>query len=142
MLWISTLLAMFFALALSLPICAAQCCKVYSDPLTKTIRKHWMPPKGNESHKVLVRFAIDSSGHLLWVRLKRSSGRSICDHAAIQAVETAAPFPPLPSGAPARVTIEFLFEYNVFCGTPKRSPITVVEHVSDDPVPDCCRQHL
>jgi TonB family protein len=50
------------------------------------------------------------------LRLANSSGVTAADEAALKAIETAAPFHPLPAGAPADVDIEFTFDYNVFNG--------------------------
>ena len=48
---------------------------------------------------VAVAFQVDSSGNLVGIQVQHSSGFATVDAAAIAAVESAAPFPPPPSGA-------------------------------------------
>jgi len=84
--------------------------------LQRRIKKHWFPPKGNESKRVVVVFKVHSGGELSQLRLDHSSGVAIADQAALKAVEDAAPFRPLPAGAPDAVDIQFTFDYNVFTG--------------------------
>jgi TonB family protein len=50
------------------------------------------------------------------LKLQKSSGTAIADTAALSAAQDAAPFAPLPSGAPENVDIQFTFDYNVFSG--------------------------
>lgn len=47
---------------------------------------------------VQVTFALDSQGHLLWVKLAQSSGDAGLDAAALMSVRAAAPFQPAPAG--------------------------------------------
>lgn len=88
----------------------------YMADLQRRIKKHWFPPKGNESKRVVVIFKIHSGGELSGLRLDHSSGVAIADNAALKAVDDAAPFRPLPTGAPDSVDIQFTFDYNVFTG--------------------------
>jgi len=89
----------------------------YVQEMTRRIKKAWFPPKGNESKRITVKFKIKRSGDVRSIRLIESSGLSIADNAAIAAVEQAAPFPPLPTGADDEISIKFTFDYNVFNGT-------------------------
>jgi TonB family protein len=88
----------------------------YMADLQRRIKKHWFPPKGNESKRVVVVFKVHSGGELSGLHLDHSSGVAIADNAALKAVEDAAPFRPLPAGAPDAVDIQFTFDYNVFTG--------------------------
>lgn len=88
----------------------------YMADLQRRIKKHWFPPKGNESKRVVVVFKVHSGGELSNLHLDHSSGVAIADNAALKAVEDAAPFRPLPAGAPDAVDIQFTFDYNVFTG--------------------------
>ncbi len=49
--------------------------------------------------------------------MSTSSGDKILDGACLNAVKNASPFRPLPPGAPAKVDINFTFNYNVFKGS-------------------------
>ncbi len=88
----------------------------YMADLQRRIKRAWFPPKGQESRRVVVIFKIHSDGSLSHLRLDHTSGMAIADQAALKAVENAAPFRPLPSGAPTDVDIQFTFDYNVFGG--------------------------
>lgn len=84
--------------------------------LQRRIKRAWFPPKGNESKRVVVVFKVHTNGTMSNLRLVRGSGVSIADNAALKAVKNAAPFRPLPKGAPPDVDIQFTFDYNVFKG--------------------------
>jgi len=88
----------------------------YLADMQRRIKKAWFPPKGNESKRISLKFKISKSGEVSRIRLVESSGLQIADAAAITAIETAAPFAPLPAGAPDQVEIKFTFDYNVFNG--------------------------
>lgn len=88
----------------------------YMADLQRRIKRAWFPPKGNESKRVMVVFKIHRGGELSHLRIDRGSGVAIADQAALKAVENAAPFRPLPAGAPEDVDIQFTFDYNVFGG--------------------------
>lgn len=59
-----------------------------------------------EEGRVVVAFTLESSGALVAVHIKQSSGSERLDEAALQAVRDAAPFPPFPEGS-ARQRWEF-----------------------------------
>jgi TonB family protein len=84
--------------------------------LQRRIKRAWFPPKGNESKRVVVVFKVHANGTMSNLRLVTSSGAAIADQAALKAIENAAPFRPLPDGAPTDVDIQFTFDYNVFAG--------------------------
>ncbi|MCA9818646.1 MAG: TonB C-terminal domain-containing protein, partial [Cyanobacteria bacterium HKST-UBA01] len=86
----------------------------YMADLQRRIKRAWFPPKGNESKRVMVVFKVHRNGTMSNLRLARSSGLAIADQAALKAVTNAAPFRPLPAGAPDDVDIQFTFDYNVF----------------------------
>src|SRR5262249_7067169 len=88
----------------------------YMADLQRRIKRAWFPPKGTESRRVMVVFKVHRGGELSHLRLERSAGIAIADQAALKAVENAAPFRPLPAGAPDDVDIQFTFDYNVFGG--------------------------
>jgi TonB family protein len=89
----------------------------YMDAVQKRIKKKWFPPKGEESKRLVVTFNIRKNGQMTGMKLKKSSGVSIADDAAMQAVQDAAPFDPLPAGITEdSIEINFTFDYNVFGG--------------------------
>lgn len=88
----------------------------YMADLQRRIMRAWFPTKGEESKRVVVVFKIHRGGELSHLRLDRSSGTTIADQAGLKAIVNAAPFRPLPDGAPEDVDIQFTFDYNVFGG--------------------------
>lgn len=86
----------------------------YMADLQRRIKRAWFPPKGSESKRVMVVFKVHRNGTMSDLRLTKGSGDKAADQAAKKAVENAAPFRPLPKGAPPDVDIQFTFDYNVF----------------------------
>ena len=73
----------------------------------RRIKRAWFPPKGHENDIPVVTFTVHKGGDISALRLKKSSGVTISDEAALQAVENAAPFRPLPIGGPETVDVEW-----------------------------------
>lgn len=84
--------------------------------LQRRIKQAWFPPKDTESLRIKVQFVAHKNGSMGNLRLIKSSGNALADQAALRAVQNAAPFKPLPEGAPPSVDIEFTFDYNVYRG--------------------------
>ncbi|MBX9689706.1 MAG: TonB family protein [Candidatus Obscuribacterales bacterium] len=82
--------------------------------LQRKIKRSWFPPKEYQSRRVKVLFKVHQNGQLSNLRVTQSSDVAVADQAALNAVESAAPFRHLPDGAPENVDIEFTFDYNVF----------------------------
>ncbi len=83
----------------------------YMAELQRRIKKSWSPPETDTFKQVIVIFKLKGDGALLKLRLDTTSGSISADTAALRAVEKAAPFQPLPDGAPPTVDIEFTFDY-------------------------------
>ncbi len=88
----------------------------YMADLQRRIKRSWFPPPNTMSRRVVVLFKIHQDGELSDLRIERSSSLPNCDNAALKAVESAAPFRPLPAGQKGPVDIQFTFDYNVFNG--------------------------
>jgi len=91
----------------------------YMADLQRRIKQSWFPTKDDVTRRVIVFFKIHKYGELSDLRLdsKHPSGSDKADRAALKAVENAAPFRQLPSGAQENVDIQFTFDYTVFSGT-------------------------
>lgn len=90
----------------------------YMRELQRRIKMNWDPPKGNESKRVVLLFKIAKDGRLLSCSVYKSSGLPSCDKAAINAVQSTAPFRPLPAEYKgSSIDIQFTFDYNVFGAT-------------------------
>lgn len=86
----------------------------YMRDLEQRIKRNWFPPKGDSSKRVVITFEIAKDGRLLSKRIAKSSGVPLADQAAMKAIESTAPFRPLPPEFKgAKVPIEFTFDYNV-----------------------------
>lgn len=87
----------------------------YMRELQRSIKQNWNPPKGNSSRRIVVLFKVAKDGKLLALKIYKSSGNIMADRAALKAVETTAPFRPLPEKFKGKsVDIQFTFDYNVF----------------------------
>lgn len=84
---------------------------VYMRELQNRIMWTWFPPKGYESKRVVVTFDIDKFGAFSDLKVKETSGSAVADDAAFAAVSKAAPFRPLPGWAPAKIKMEYTFDY-------------------------------
>lgn len=91
---------------------------VYYADLQRRLKKHWFPPRGVEFKSVVVLFKVHAQGELSDLRIGQSSGVALVDNAALKAVEDAAPFRPLPIGAPENVDIKFEFPTSAWLGGP------------------------
>ena len=96
----------------------------YMAEVQRKIKHAWFPPKTNESKRFIVVFKVHSDGSVTNIRLVSSSGIKVADQAGLSAVRNAAPFSPLPKGAPADVDIQFTFDYNVFKSKDKSAQVT------------------
>lgn len=87
----------------------------YMRELQRQIKKNWNPPKGNESKRVVLMFKIAKDGRLLSCFVHKSSDDPETDKAALDALQKAMPFKPLPSEFKgSSVDILFTFDYNVW----------------------------
>ncbi|MFN8654927.1 MAG: TonB family protein [Candidatus Obscuribacterales bacterium] len=81
------------------------------------ISSHWNLDRDrtDATDRVVVGFTIDDQGQVSKVHLDRSSENATTDEAALQAVQAAAPFPPLPEGVAQGLDVQFEFQYSVVC---------------------------
>lgn len=87
----------------------------YMRELQRRIKMNWSPPRGNENKQVVVLLKIAKDGRLLSCSIFKSSGVSKLDNAALNAVNLAAPFRPLPPEYKSQsLDIQFTFDYG-FC---------------------------
>lgn len=92
------------------PISAGVDFKGYNADLRRRIKKHWFPPKGNDSAHIVLTFKVTESGNVSKLIVDQSCGDKAADNAALRAVEDAAPFRPLPPGVPADVDVRMTFD--------------------------------
>jgi len=87
----------------------------YANLIIERIKGKWFIPsnlRNAQGHTTVV-FFIDKDGRFTDARIVMSSGSSSLDLAALNAVMSSNPFPPLPKGFPGeRVGAKFIFSYN------------------------------
>ncbi|MDF5710321.1 MAG: TonB family protein [Nostoc sp. S4] len=87
----------------------------YLNQLQQQVRQQWLPGLSQSSRRTVLHFSINRSGKLSNLQLAETSGFSVTDQAAINAIQRAAPFAPLPTGYPNNyIHIQFTFNINVY----------------------------
>jgi TonB family protein len=98
--------------------------QAYFSKVREKIKATWTYPsaageRGIEG-EVVVEFRIAKDGHLESTAVRRSSGATILDEYSIRAVQTAAPFPPVPDDvAKETLTIDSTFRYSLRSAAPR-----------------------
>jgi protein TonB len=84
----------------------------YRGSVRKALERSKVYPHSRRSGTVLVKFTVGPSGQLLSRVVEKSSGNKLLDEAAIDAIERAAPFPPMPkeiAGEPIEMKVPYHF---------------------------------
>lgn len=82
----------------------------YKTYLQRRVMRNYYPPKCSSPGPTEVAFSIERNGGVTCVRLKKSSGCPLYDRAALEAVERAVPYKPLPEErANLNVAVDFNF---------------------------------
>ncbi len=68
----------------------------YLDQMVGRIRSHWVRPVIGGDISAVIHFRIHENGRVSGARIERSSGYGAFDLAALKAVKSASPLPPLP----------------------------------------------
>ncbi|MBF0110974.1 MAG: energy transducer TonB [Magnetococcales bacterium] len=89
---------------------------VYFARLKEQIEQGWIYPEQAKSERLAgslrLKFTIDHAGHLVSLKILRSSGVTILDESALKAIRATAPFAPLPrEWQLERVHVTTTFEY-------------------------------
>jgi TonB family protein len=88
--------------------------------LERRIKKHWAPPRGSDSRKVMLLFYLARDGKLVKIETRKTSGDEETDRAAVNAVIASTPFIPFPPQVKEDILpVEFTFDYNVL--NPKKT---------------------
>jgi len=98
--------------------------QAYFSKVREKIRATWIYPSAAGGRgiqgEVLVEFRIAKDGRLESVQVRRSSGATILDDYSVRAVQTAAPFPPVPDDvAKEALTVESTFRYVLSSDPPR-----------------------
>jgi periplasmic protein TonB len=91
---------------------AATARRAYYGTLSKVLERNKVNPRSRLAGTVLVRFTVGPTGELLSRAVEKSSGSKLLDQAAMEALDRAAPFPPIPTelaGTPVELQVPFKF---------------------------------
>jgi len=87
----------------------------YLNQLQQRVKQQWLPEVSQSSRRTVLNFTINRSGQLSNLQLAQTSGFSLTDQAALNAIQRAAPFAPLPTGYTSNhIDIQFTFNINVY----------------------------
>lgn len=105
----------------------------YMAKVQRRITRKWRPPLSDYSTKVVVNYIIKKNGDLGKYSITESSGNSRMDVSATEALQKAAPFPPLPSGYNEdTLEVKFTFDYNVYKNKSEKKGIEDLEDDDDE----------
>ncbi|WP_143842178.1 TonB family protein, partial [Nostoc sp. 106C] len=86
----------------------------YLNQLQQRVKQQWLPGLSQSSRRTVLNFSVNRSGQLSNLQLAQTSGFSVTDQAALNAIQRAAPFAPLPTGYPNKyIHIQFTFDITV-----------------------------
>ncbi|WP_334885588.1 energy transducer TonB family protein [Nostoc sp.] len=87
----------------------------YLKQLQQQVKQQWLPEVSQSSRRTVLNFTVNRSGQLSNLQLAQTSGFSVTDQAALNAIQRAAPFAPLPTGYTSNhIDIQFTFNINVY----------------------------
>ncbi|WP_273770877.1 TonB family protein [Nostoc sp. UHCC 0926] len=87
----------------------------YLKKLQQRVQQEWLPGLSDSDRRTVLDFTINRSGQVSNLNIAQTSGFSVTDEVALNAIQRAAPFAPLPTGYPKNyINIEFTFDINVY----------------------------
>ncbi|WP_335112864.1 TonB family protein, partial [Nostoc sp.] len=87
----------------------------YLKKLQQRVQQEWLPGLSDSDRRTVLNFTINRSGQVSNLNIAQTSGFSVTDGVALNAIQRSAPFAPLPTGYPKNyINIEFTFDINVY----------------------------
>ena len=87
----------------------------YLAELRRRVKRNWKPSNPTNNRYTVLAFTIHRSGRITGLRVVQSSGSKLVDKEAIQAIQRATPFAPLPKNYPNdRFSLDFSFNIYVY----------------------------
>jgi TonB family protein len=87
----------------------------YLNKLKQRVQQQWLPGMSQSNRRTVLHFTINRSGQVSNLNIAQTSGFSVTDEVALNAIQQAAPFAPLPTGySKNQIDIEFTFDINVY----------------------------
>jgi TonB family protein len=87
----------------------------YLNQLQQRVKQQWLPGISQSSRRTVLDFTVNRSGQVSNLQIAQTSGFSVTDKGALNAIQRAAPFAPLPTGYKSNyIHIQFTFNINVY----------------------------
>ncbi|MEH1934798.1 MAG: TonB family protein [Nostoc sp.] len=87
----------------------------YLNQLQQRVKQEWLPGVSESSRRTVLNFTLNRSGQISNLKIAQTSGFSVTDQAALNAIQRAAPFAPLPTGYSSNhIHIQFTFDINIY----------------------------
>ena len=87
----------------------------YLKKLQQRVQQEWLPGMSDSNRRTVLNFTINRSGQVSNLNIAQTSGFSVTDEVALNAIQRSAPFAPLPTGYSKNyINIEFTFDINVY----------------------------
>jgi TonB family protein len=87
----------------------------YLKQLQQRVKQQWLPGLSQSSRRTVLNFTVSRSGQVSNLQIAQTSGFSVTDQGALNAIQRAAPFTPLPTGYTKKyIQIQFTFDINVY----------------------------
>lgn len=87
----------------------------YLNKLKQRVQQQWLPGMSQSNRRTVLNFTINRSGEVNNLNIVQTSGFRVTDEVALNAIQRAAPFAPLPTGYRKNyIDIEFTFDINVY----------------------------
>ncbi|MEH2312164.1 MAG: TonB family protein [Nostoc sp.] len=87
----------------------------YLKKLQQRVQQEWLPGLSDSNRRTVLNFTINRSGQVSNLNIAQTSGFSVTDEVALNAIQRSAPFAPLPTGYSKNyINIEFTFDINVY----------------------------
>ncbi|WP_375471426.1 TonB family protein [uncultured Nostoc sp.] len=87
----------------------------YLNKLKQRVQQQWLPGMSQSNRRTVLNFTINRSGEVNNLNIVQTSGFRVTDEVAMNAIQRAAPFAPLPTGYRKNyIDIEFTFDINVY----------------------------
>ncbi|MBW4458132.1 MAG: TonB family protein [Nostoc indistinguendum CM1-VF10] len=87
----------------------------YLNKLKQRVQQQWLPGMSQSNRRTVLNFTINRSGQVSNLNIVQTSGFNVTDQVALNAIQRAAPFAPLPTGYTKNyIDIEFTFSINVY----------------------------
>lgn len=98
--------------------------EAYIVDLQRRVMRSYFPPKCQSPGRTEVAFSIEKNGGITCVRLKKSSGCPLYDRSALEAVERAVPYKPLPDD---RANLNVAVNFDMGRVWSKKSMVTILD---------------